>query len=396
MSDSRLHVNISLLVNRFLSGRLLLHPVSTLRIARRSESFWRMMPAALFLVVTAGAEAAALLGLGWLFFHCYPSVIPWLNDVSDLQWPDRTWGALLGLLVFSAAVLRRLQGPTPLHQGVLFWAAAVAGPSALVSWGSILLPSGDLWNAGLTDAGSVLAFAALFVFVVFSPQILAVVVSLMVCATTAILCWSLVPFRNWWRYLRHLVERKNVPPLQQLALILGGWGGGVICALMIGIILISVLQRSSPFMFRLLDYGWRVVGIGLVVGVVALIGIGLLKDVFDRFRGVDGWIYLGTGRDRFMPNFVAISIARGAAMAVTGIWNFFVTELLAIFLGLFILVLAIVLLQFFWDAGVSSVWDAAASQILAHRAMYSGLLIAAILGGVLAILGVVASRRMRQ
>jgi len=280
MRASRLQVNISLLVNRFLSGRLLLHPLSTLRIARRSESFWRMMPAALFLVVAAGVEAAALLGLGWLFFRCYPSVIPWLNDVSDLQWPDRTWGALLGLLIFSAAVLRRLQKPTPLHQGVLFWAAAVAGSSTLVSWGATLLPSGNLWNAGLTDAGSVLAFAALCIFVCFSPQILAVVVSLMVCAATAILCWSLVPFRNWWNYLRHLVQGKNVPPLQELVLVLGGWGGGFIGGLMIVIILISVVQRSSPFMYRLLEYGWLGVGALLVAGAVACGGSG--ESIFPR------------------------------------------------------------------------------------------------------------------
>jgi hypothetical protein len=396
MKASRLQVNISLLVNRFLTGRLLLLPVSTLRIARRSESFWRTMPAALFLVVAAGVEAAALLGLGWLFFRCYPSVIPWLNDVSDLQWPDWTWGALLGLLIFSAAILRRLQNPTPLERGALFWAAAVAGPSTLVSWGATLLPSGDLSNAGLTDAGSVLAFAALCVLVCFSPQILAIVVSLMVCATTAVLCWTLVPFRNWWNYLRHLVQRKNVPPLQQLVLILGGWCGGPIGGLVIVIILISVVQHSSPFIYRLLEYGWQGLGVLLLVGVVALTGIGLWKEVSNRLRGLNGWIYLGAGRDRFMSGFVAISIARGAAMAVTGVWNFFVTELLAIVIGLFILALALSLLAFVWDAGLSLIWDAASTQIIAHRAVYSGVLIAVVLGVLFVVLSVVAGRRMRQ
>jgi hypothetical protein len=165
---------------------------------------------------------------------------------------------------------------------------------------------------------------------------------------------------------------------------------------MIVIILISVVQRSSPFMYRLLEYGWLGVGALLVVGIVALIGIGLWKDVSNRVRGLNGWIYLGAGRDRFMAGFVAISIARGAAMAVTGVWNFFVTELLAIVIRIFILALAFLLLQFVWNVGLSLVWDAVSTQIIAHRAMYSGLLIAVVLGGLLVILSIVASRRMRQ
>lgn len=396
---ARLHASVSLLVRKFLTGRLLFELPSILKFVRGSASRYRLLPGVLLLTIIAVVQAVASLGLGGLFFWCYPTAAPWLNEMTDLRWPVSTWGAVLGLLVTFFILLRSLHSATLSLQTSAGWSALVAGPAILMSGASAWLPSGDLWNAEAADLARIVAFGILSALVGISPQILALGTALIVCVVASALFWSRRPLRRWRGYAREIARWSNVPPLQQILLLPAGIAVGGIGALAIVIIAISLARRSSHLMDQLLSYAPTVLMGAFFSALAGAILLALVRGAIDRIRGVDGWVYAGANRGGLGPTFVAQSVARGAAKTVTGMVKFLAPvlgEWLPVAIGAIVLVSAIALFEVSWNAIGYSVWNALSTTVGEHRALYSELAIFAVLGGSFVVLSVIATRRMRR
>jgi len=391
--NKRIHASSALLVKKFLRGSLLFELPWAQSFVRRNKFHFRLLPGVLFLCIIATAQGAAAFSLGWLILWWYPTAVPWLNDVSGLHWPEIAWTAVLSLLVGFLITLRVLQVPNLFFRSLPNWTTVIAGPAMLTFEAPIWLPSGDLWKAGAVELAETLAFGLLCVLVAFSPQILAFGATLIVCGGASLLFWSYGPLRSWRVYVRELVRWSNVPLLQKLVLLLGGITGGAIGGLMIIIIAISIIRRSSHFMERLMDYAPAILLGIIAAGVAAVILYSFARGFIDRIRGVEGWAFAGSNPDGLVPNLIARSIARGAATTVTGAVKFFASvigEAAPQMIGLIIVAMPIISLAALWDAVGSSVRDAISKLVFDYRATYSQLAIFAVFGCLIVLLGAAA------
>lgn len=394
----RVHAGAAMLTSQFLRGRLFLDLRRTSNFLQRNRLRARLSLGVFCLYVFAIVHSVGAFGLGWLALRCYPTITPWLVETSGLPLSEMRWAAILGSIAVLTVIARVLSEPKLLFRTLSNWATLVAGPAIVMYGASNWLPSGRLDQTGITELVHLLELGLLCVIVGFMPQIGALAMTAIACVAAAALFWSYGPLRSWLVYARELTRWTNVPPLQALALILGGMSGGLVGGMVFVSVLINVIGNSSPLMGRILD-----AAPSIFTGCIAAGGAGFALYAFalgfrDRIRGDNGWVFAGADRDRPLANVVVQAIGRGATRCVTAVVELLFSTLKELWpegIGAFIFIFFLVLLSAFWNAIGASIWAEVSKSVSEHRALYSLIVLFGAFSMLLVSLGGVALRRKR-